>query len=428
MDRFQSLGEVLGMLRRRVVLWAGVAAIGVLISLFYTLSLPRIYETAAVIQIEQPSIEEATAGTGNLNAATLQKLQIIEQRVMARDNLLDIITKYNLFADDPSMTESMKVYQLRLAARVQQITDPSLAWRPDVSPTALMISVRLGDPEMAANVANELVTNVLDQNARRRAERARETLEFFNSEEKRVREAIVALEDRIAKFKREHAASLPEQVEENRRELNRIRDIVLDLERQIVGQREGITPDINSPMGQRILRLQEQRDLYRERADEIQAALTAAPEVELIYNALHRQLRQLTEQYQAITANRSDAELNQMIEASHQAESFAVLERAVVPEIPVAPRRKRIMGIGVLLSLLAATAAALVVELRNPVIWTAAQFERQLQSPPVVSIPVVELPAERLRRRARRVVGAAVFVSVFVLVVLVILTRGRIGA
>lgn len=427
MDRFQSLGEVFGMLRRRAVLWAGIAAIGVLVSLVYTLSLPRIYETAAVIQIEQPSIEEATSGTGNLNAATLQKLQIIEQRVMARDNLLDIIAKFDLFSDDPSMTESMKVFQLRLAARVQQITDPNLAWRPDVSPTALMISVRLGDPEMAANIANELVTNVLDQNARRRAERARETLEFFNSEEKRIREAIIVLEDQIAKFKRENAASLPDQVEENRRELNRIRDIELDLDRQIVGLREGITPDVNSPMGQRILRLQEQRDLYRERANEIQAALTAAPEVELIYNALHRQLRQLTEQYQAITANRSDAELNQMIEASQQAESFAVLERAVVPEIPVAPRRKRIMGIGAILSLLAATAAALLVELRNPVIWTAAQFERQLQTPPVVAIPVVELPIERLRRRSQWIIGAAVFVTSFALMVLFIMARGRVG-
>lgn len=427
MDRFQSLGEVFGMLRRHVALWAAVAGIGILISLFYTLSLPRIYETAAVIQIEQPSVEEVTAGTGSLNAATLQKLQIIEQRVMARDNLLDIISKFDLFADDPSMTESMKVFQLRLAARVQQITDPNLAWRPDVSPTALMITVRLGDPEMAANIANELVTNVLDQNAKRRADRARETLEFFNSEERRIRDAIVELEDQIATFKRNNAASLPDQVEENRRELNRIRDIELDLDRQIVGLREGIAPDVNSPMGQRILRLQEQRDLYRARADEIQAALTAAPEVELIYNALHRQLRQLTDQYQAITANRSEAELNQMIEASHQAESFAVLERATVPETPVAPRRKRILGIGILLSVIAASALALLVDLRNPVIWTATQFERQFQTPPVAAIPVVELPIEKLRRRSKWIIGSVVFITIFALMVLFLLAKGRVG-
>lgn len=427
MEQFQSLGEIVGMLRRRIVLLAGLTCLGVLATLYYTLSLPRVYQTAAVIQIEQPSVHEVTNGSANLNAVTLQKLQIIEQRVMARDNLLKIIRKYNLFSGDPGLTDSLKVYQMRLASRVEQITDPSLQWRPDISPTALMISVRLGDPVLAANVANELVTNVLDQNARRRADRARETLAFFNSEEKRIRAAFAELEDQIADFKGENAQSLPSQLENKRRDLAQVREIELEIDREIVGLREGIEPDIDSPMGQRILRLQEQRDLYRERADEIQSALTAAPEVELIYNALHRQLQQLTDQYEAITANRADAELAQMIESSQQAESFAVLEKAMVPEIPIAPRRKRIMMIGALLSLLGASAIALLAELRNPVIWTAAQFERQLKSRPVVAIPIVELPVERLRRRTKWIVGSASFATVFVVMVLLILTKSRVG-
>ena len=51
------------------------------------------------------------------------------------------------------MTDAQKVDALRLSASVTRVADPALAWRPDVIPTALSISVRLGDPDIAARDA-----------------------------------------------------------------------------------------------------------------------------------------------------------------------------------------------------------------------------------------------------------------------------------
>ena len=82
-------------------------------SLTYALSLPREYETSATIQIEQPSIQTGESSSGSINASMLQKLQIVEQRVMARDNLLTIINKYGLY---PGLADAQKVELLRRSA------------------------------------------------------------------------------------------------------------------------------------------------------------------------------------------------------------------------------------------------------------------------------------------------------------------------
>ena len=98
MNGLSTLDEIIGAFLRHIVLLALILATGVAASLFYALSLPREYEAVAVIQIEQTQVQTPTFGSSSTaNARTLQQLQIIEQRVMSRGNLLDIIERENLF-------------------------------------------------------------------------------------------------------------------------------------------------------------------------------------------------------------------------------------------------------------------------------------------------------------------------------------------
>lgn len=424
MDLTQLFGEVLGMLRRRAILWVAVLLLGILASLFYAAGQPKVYETSAIIQIEQPNIEDPSAAPArSVNAVALQKLQIIEQRVMARDNLLDIARKHNLFADAPNMSDSDKVLALRLAARVRQITDPSQPWRQDLTPTALSIVVEFGDPVLAAAIANELVENVLDENATRRAGRTRDTLQFFASEEARVGQAIAELENRIAAYKRDNKEFLPGALVEKRTQLAELRQILLELDTQIISQKENLRVGQDSIRGKRIQRLNEQRDLYQAEADGLIAAIDRAPETEKDLSTLQRQLQKLTDQYRAITAGKSEAEMGQMLEASQNAGSFRVLEHALPPEFAVRPNRKRTVFLGAVLSAGIAAVIVLLVEMRNPVIWTASQLERQAQLRPVVTIPLIEFPWERRLRRVRGFITYGVIAAVFVLAVGAVMLR-----
>lgn len=424
MDRFQSLGEVLSMLRRRALLWVSVIAIGVVISLFYTLSLPREYETFATIQIEQPTIQTGETSRGSLNADMLQKLQIVEQRVMARDNLLAIIDKFGLYRN-AGLSDLQKVDLLRRAAGVQHITNPQLRWRQDISPSALLVSVRMTDPVLAANVANELVNNVLATEAESRAARVRETLDFFDGEERRIGGAITTLEAQIAEFKRQNAVILPGGVESLRTRLTDLEEIALEVQRQILSLQDGGQAEAGTIRGQRVARLREEAALYELEISEIEAEIAETPRLEQEFSKLERELSKLEDQYQAVTVGKAQAEMNQMLEASSQSDSFAVLEEALPPDWPIAPSRKKILAMGGLLSGAIALSLVFLAEMRSPVIWTRGQLERQLRLRAVAAIPVITTPKQKRKALMGRVVKIGAVIAGAIAMAVVALRMGR---
>ncbi|MEQ9692718.1 Wzz/FepE/Etk N-terminal domain-containing protein [Shimia sp. SDUM112013] len=397
----QSLGEILSTLRRRIVSWSIIVGLGTLAALAYVMSKPNMYESSAVIQIEQASVKDTGTTVGN--AAAIQTLQIIEQRVMARDNLIAIIEKYGLFSNAPDMTMSEKVFQLRLAARVVQIADPSMQWRQDLSPTALNVMVKWDDPELAAAIANELVNNVLVQTEQRRRARAEESLAFYDSEERRVGEAIIVLEEQLAAYKRQNSSSLPGALEEQRQRLADVRAIELELDSEIIGLRSGDQTSSSSIQANRIRRLEEQKNLYRAEAEELSDAIARAPEVEQTLNTMQLELQKLTDQYLAISAGRAEAEMEHMLEASQKGDKFEVLEKALVPEQPLSANRKRNLALGMIASAAIATGLVLLLEARSPVIWNDAQLTRKTGLSAVVTFPQIETSSARRKRLAKEI-------------------------
>lgn len=424
MNGLSTLDEIFGAFLRHIVLLALILAAGVAASLFYAVSLPREFESSAVIQIEQTQVQAPTFGAASTaNARTLQQLQIIEQRVMSRGNLLDIIQKENLFSEVPGMTDAQKVNALRLAARVVRVSDPALAWRPDVIPTALNITVRLGDPEVTARVANTLVNNVLDQNRTRREARATETLAFFESEEARLGEDIIELETRIAAFKRNNLDSLGSGLSAQRDQLTILRQERLDIERDIIELNTGNRGVRNTAVSNSLAQYREQAALLDVQISEVSKRIQDAPEIELELSGLERELQKLTDQYQVITRNQAEAEMSLMLQASQQGESFRVLERAVPPDTPIAPNRKRIALLGSILSLMAGLVLVLFLELRNPIIRTETQLERHLGLRAVAVIPNVHVARERTWRRVFWTIGFLVFAIAFFAVAAIVSVR-----
>jgi uncharacterized protein involved in exopolysaccharide biosynthesis len=418
MSRLAFIDEILRAVLRHFTLLVTVVILGVIASMFFALNMPRTFETTAVIQIEQPDIE--TSGGGSANAQILQQLQIIEQRVMARENLAGIIDKYDLFADMAAMTPNKKVNALREAATVAQITDPSLAWRPDVIPTALSITVALDDPDVAAAVANELVDNVLDQNRRRREQRARETMAFFASEETRIGAEIQEYEAEIAEFRQRNAASLGSTQTSQQAELGRLKDAELVVAREILELNSGQRAN-SSVFATRIARLEEQRNLLRARIDQVELVIASTPKLERELTAFERELRKLTEQYQAVTRGRAEAEMRLMLQETERSESFIVLERAVAPDDPTSPSRKKIAMAGSVAAAIFGLVIVYLMELRNPVIRSEAQLERLLGLRAVAVIPNVQVQKGIVLNRAIWLTGGVVLAMILVSIIIALI-------
>lgn len=426
MSSIRSIPDLLRLLRRRLWLVLLVAGLGSALSVLFALSQPKIYRATAVIQIETPQVGQSTRAEASVSDARL-RLQLIEQRLMARDHLVTMINKHGLYANAPDLPLGQKVQRLREAARIEPIAVTMPGFAPGaMTPSGLSVTVAMDDPDKAARIANDFVQSVISQNRERRLAVARETLDFYSAEEARVDAGIAELEARIADFKRANSDALPASLAAQRDQLTTLREAMLDIERQIVTLETESSRRREEVYARDIARLTEQRDLIAGRIATIERAIADSPGIERDLGALNRELTQLQDQLSAITRARAEAEMASALEDRQQQERFEVLETAIPPATPVSASRKKIALAGGMASLLAGLGLALVLELLNPKLRTASQLREELDITPVVTIPVVRLPRERRARALRWIVGG--LATLLVLPLLIRLVQDRIPA
>ncbi|WP_137702262.1 GumC family protein [Marimonas lutisalis] len=396
MSQIQSVGDFLNMVRRRAMLIIAVVMLGSAFSVWWTLNQPRVYEATAVAQIETPTINDPAASpTGGTTID--HRLRLLEQQLMARDNLIGLIDGFRLFSET-DLSLSLKVAQLRESVRITQITDPTAAFGAQRVPTGMMISVTHPNPETAAAVANEFLSQLVSLNRERRSSVALQNLEFYQSEAQRVEAEMAALEARLAAFKEQNSAYLPAGITAQRDEMGTLRSTLLDIEQQLIELEATRTRQRAEVIERQGALLEEQRALINTRIAEIEDAIASAPEIDRQFGVLTRQLEQLQDEYSVITRRATEAEMGQVLESQQQFERIEVLESALVPENPVSGSRKKKAAMGAALSGVLGLGLAFLLEMMNPVIRTRAQLERELNVKAVVAIPNLTTPQKRRRR------------------------------
>ncbi|EEW26711.1 GumC domain-containing protein [Rhodobacter ferrooxidans] len=413
MGQIQTLEEFVGLLIRRRWLIGLVCGAGVLLSLVFGLSQGKTYQTGAVIQVESPAVADGSATVGGQSA---RLLQVIEQRLTTRESLTAMIERHGLFADAPGLTIDQKIAVLRKAVTFESVASVSQqAYGAPASVSALIITAQLADADQAARVANDFAQSILDQSSAGQTGRARETLAFYQAEEQRVGQEIVALEADLAAFKNRNAAALPGSRDTRRDELVALESDLRRLDQSLVavsGERLAIEAkgqlretdrrrleDLLVQIGV----LTAQKSALAAQRAALEAAMAQTPDIERELGSYDRRLQQLQSQYEVITARQAEAETGLRLEEAQHSEHFSLLERATVPETPVGGGGKKLAVLGSLASLLAAVGLAFLLDLLNPVLRTPGQMQRELDLRPVISIPEVKPvrhgpnPAERVK-------------------------------
>jgi uncharacterized protein involved in exopolysaccharide biosynthesis len=375
------------------------------------------YEAIALVQIEEALVPDQLAGaTAPQQESARRSVQLIEQRLMARDNLLRIMDEHGLFLGASSETANERIYRMRQSVFIEEIGTNPGSYAPGANvPSGLMIRVRLDDPQKAADLANELMYSVIEQSRTRSQGRAQATFEFFVAEEARLGREIAGLDTAIADFKTQHADQLPEGVVQLRAQLVSLREAELSIDQQIVAMETSSERQRAEVKQRQIALLREQKSLIAARVVQIQDMITGSPEVERQLNGLERQLGQLQEQYTVITRRKAEAQLGQLLEDRQDSDRFEVLETALVPEFPISRSRKKLALLGAIVSGMAALCVGVLAEILNPAIRSAAQMERVLGVRPVVAIPPLQEPKPARGKRAAALglaVGAAVLTSI----------------
>lgn len=405
MGQIQSLEEFISLLSRRRWLIIAVALLGTLLSAIYAKSRPDVFLAEAVIQIETPTVTETAEPATRRSSNAPQLLQAIQQRLTTRGNLMAMIERHGLFADLPGLSIDRKVDLLRKSVTFESVGSlTGEAYGQTSGISALIIRAWLGEAEISARVANDFAQGILDQSSAGQMARADQNAVFFKEEEARLWQEITAIESDVAAYKNAHSGALPTLRDARRDELVSLNSDLRRLNQDLLAldeQRTRIGPPDNlretdrrklQELAAEISVLEAQVGSLTDRKSEIEAALTATPEVERVLNAYDRSLRQLQQQYEANNRRMAEAETSQRLAERQQAERITLLERAVAPEYPTGSGDKKLAIAGGLASIAAALALAFALDLLHPAVRSAAQMERQLGLRPVISIPPISMP------------------------------------
>lgn len=166
------------------------------------LKLPDTYATSARLLVEAPQIPDSMV-TSTVQTGATEQLDIIEQRLLTRANLIDIANRFEVFENIRQMEPDEVVAAMRQSTRIFRSSGREQA-------TLMTIRFESHSARIAADVVNEYVTLVLEANAEFRTSRAENTLQFFEQEVERLAQDLDRQSSRIARFKSENANALPE--------------------------------------------------------------------------------------------------------------------------------------------------------------------------------------------------------------------------
>lgn len=235
MQQSDELRYYLGILRRRYPYFiaAFVAVLGV--ASVVAVVLPPIYRSEAKILVESQQIPTDLVRSTVTGLAD-ERIEVTRQRITAREPLLAIADKYGLFAEERSkMSVTDLVDQLRQRIFILPF-DLSLVGRGQRQ-GALTVAFTVGfeyeRPDIAAKVANELVTLILNEDIRNRTSKASETTQFLDREAKRLQSELTKSEVALTEFKQSNRDALPERVPFQMAALERAETNLKAVEREI---------------------------------------------------------------------------------------------------------------------------------------------------------------------------------------------------
>ncbi len=235
LDALATPKDFLALLARRRWHFAVPASVVMVLAVAAAFLWPPTFRSAATILIEEPDIPRDFV-TSTIGAAADQRVQVITQRVMTTQNLIEIINKYDLYPEarkNEPLTEVVETLRNNIAMQMisADIIDPRRGL-PTKATIAFQLSFDHGNPRSAQQIVNELVSLYLAANLRDRRERTALTTDFLEQEAERLNRELADLEARLAIFKRQYSCSLPEQRTFNLNLLDRNERELFEIERR----------------------------------------------------------------------------------------------------------------------------------------------------------------------------------------------------
>jgi uncharacterized protein involved in exopolysaccharide biosynthesis len=365
--------------------------------------LPATYVSEGKILVQSQQIPTELVRP-TVTSAAQERIQVIEQRTMTRENLLAMIDKFQLFPEKRTlMSASQLVELMRKNTKIEPLAQPlafsQVRSRADNPTIVFTVGFEYSDPQTASRVANELVTRILSEDLRDRTSRATDTTKFLAREVQKLQADNAAIDAKIALAKLSQAKSGSNAPDQPAAQLAQLKmelaqksalysdrhPVMQSLKRQIAAIEKVVVPPVQT-----------------------------GPDALAPLEELETQQENIQKNLEAASAKLAAARLGETLEKDQQSEKLEVIEQPTAPQEPIRPNRPKIVGMALLLALAAGGGLVLLLELADKGIRRSSDIFGIVDSRLVIAIPYITTQAELDRQKLRMTVLIGVALALFV--------------
>lgn len=360
-----------------------IASVGVSVAYLW----PATYLSEGKILVQSQQIPSELVRP-TVTSAAQERLQVIQQRTLTRDNLIAIADKFQLYPGKRTLmspTELVALVRKNIQiAPVDLQLDFKQRSRAENPTIVFSVGFEYADPAIATRVANELMTRILNEDLRDRTSRATDTTKFLSREVQRLQGENTALDNKIAQLRVSQGKPVASAKADQ--------PSVLDQLRAELVQKSALYSD-RHPQIQTLKRQIEAIEKTVPAAGAADANSLASIE------ALTAQQEALQKNLEAASAKLAAARLGENLEKDQQSEKLEIIEQPTVPQEPIKPNRPKVAGLAIALALMAGVGLAFVVEISDKAIRRSSDIFAIVDSKLIVSIPYITTTAEARRRK-----------------------------
>jgi uncharacterized protein involved in exopolysaccharide biosynthesis len=335
-----------------------------------------------------------------VTGTAIERIQLIQQRIMTRDNLLSIANKFGLFPQRAGVLDLM-----RESTKIKPV-DMEGQSRQSANTIAFTVGFEYEDRQLAMRVANEFVTLIVNEDARSRTSRATEAVRILTSETKDIEDKLEATQTQIFEVARRPREVVPDVPEQQNSQLAALTALKAELI-----QKSSVYSDAHpavTALKKRIAAMEKTLTQPAETAAKAQS--TQADDIE----ALKRQREALEKRLADANSKLTTARLSEKLDREQQSERLQVIESPPLPQKPVKANRLKMVGIAFAAAIMLGIGAVAAAELLNGSIRSRHQLSGIVAGHLIVSIPYITTRADVVRARLR---ALSIVLSVVVLLV-----------
>lgn len=437
-----TLSDYLSIMRRRAPYLIGTFIIVSLVAVKVAFSIPPTYRSTGTIMVESPLVSDNTV-PGAIRNDLDERINIIKQRIMARDNLLQMVRKYGLFKGDiGAITATDLLEKMRKCVVVEPISSNS---RDGGQQTiAFTISFEDQHPEVSLKVATDLVNRFLQLNQsesmRARAESdlydVERTIRFTNDELRTLEAELSGANARrgplgvptpprplptatgaespsqmLQTLKAEYArlSAVYTEAHPDVRALNRKIAALEEESKTLVSRSPEVTPTL--PVGNfstaayitrikvdaanaKLASLMLQKKVLQDKIAQYDHSIEQSSGL-----AGASDVNNADEKYEESRDQKKASPGAQNVDSETKSQRFSLLEAPILPDKPYKPNRPKILAMGFILAMALSAGMVMALESIDKRIRGTEALAHVLGYRPMVVIPYLPLEEEGMRRR-----------------------------